>query len=81
MDAMERGQLYLKKVRKFWHILVTSLSDHLNKKTISRKQGPQGVLTNQEDDTLCGLDFGNAKMWILNHHTLAQNESNRTNTN
>jgi hypothetical protein len=81
MDIMERGQLSLKKVNKFWHILVTSLLDHLNGKTKSRKQGPQGVLTNQEDEALCGLDFGNARMWTFNHLALVQNKSSITNTN
>jgi hypothetical protein len=46
MDTMERGQLSLKKVIKFWDILITSLLDHLNGKAKSRKQGSQGVLTN-----------------------------------
>jgi len=46
MDAMESGQQSLRKTNKFWHIQVTSLSNHLNGKTRSRKQGPQGVLTN-----------------------------------
>jgi hypothetical protein len=33
MDVVERGQISLRKVNKFWHVLVTSLSDHLNEKT------------------------------------------------
>jgi len=52
MDVVERGQLSLRKVNKFWHILVTSLLDHLNGKTRSRKQRPQGELTNQENEAL-----------------------------
>ncbi len=37
MDVIEGGQPSSKKANKFWHIQVTSLLDHLNGKTSSRK--------------------------------------------
>jgi hypothetical protein len=44
MDAMERGDTSLRKVAKYWNIPLTSLLDHLNGRTRSRKVGPQGML-------------------------------------
>ncbi len=51
MDALEREQLSLvRKTSRSWHILITSFLDHLNGRIRSNKQGPQGALTNQEDE-------------------------------
>jgi hypothetical protein len=48
MDVMERSQTFLTKANKFWHMPFTFLLDHLNGKTILKKLGSQGVLTNEE---------------------------------
>jgi hypothetical protein len=45
MDAIEHGITSLLGANKFWGIPITSFSDHLHGKTISRKIGPLGVLT------------------------------------
>jgi len=45
IDAVEHDITILQGPNKFWGILVTSLFDHLNGKTRSRKIGPSGVLT------------------------------------
>jgi hypothetical protein len=58
MDAVERGNTSLKKAIKYWNILVTSLSDHLNGRTKCRKVGPQGMLTKHEDEAMV--------TWVLN---------------
>jgi hypothetical protein len=52
MDVVERGNTSLKKVTKYWNILATSLSNHLNGRTRCRKVGPQGVLTEHEDEAM-----------------------------
>jgi hypothetical protein len=44
MDGVERGITSSLEANKFWGILVTSISNHLNGKTKSRKIGPSGVL-------------------------------------
>jgi hypothetical protein len=44
MDVVERGDTSLKKATKYWNILTTSFSNHLNGKTKSRIVGPQGAL-------------------------------------
>jgi hypothetical protein len=41
MDAMEKGDTFLKKATKYWNILVTSLSNHLNGRTRCRRVGPK----------------------------------------
>ncbi len=45
MDVVECGITSLLGANKFWGIRVTSLFDHLNGKTRSRKIRPWGVLT------------------------------------
>jgi hypothetical protein len=65
MDVVESGQLFLKKASKFWHIQVKFLLDHLNGKTRSRKQGPQGVLTNYEDETFVAWILGMQECGLL----------------
>jgi hypothetical protein len=40
MEAIERGMHSLKGPSKGWNILVTSLFDHLVRKTRSKKRGP-----------------------------------------
>ncbi len=57
----KEDNLSLRKVNKFWHILSTSLSNHLNEKTRSKKQGPQHVLTNQKDEALVAQILGMQK--------------------
>jgi hypothetical protein len=43
MDVVERGNIYVKKVVKYWNT-IDLISDHLNGRTKCRKVGPQGVL-------------------------------------
>ncbi len=57
--------IFEKKANKFWHILITSLLDHLNGKIGSRKQGPQGMLTNQEDEALVAWILGMQECGLL----------------
>jgi hypothetical protein len=42
----------------YWNIPLTSLSNHLNGRTKSKKVGPQGVLIEQEDVAIVN--------WVLN---------------
>jgi hypothetical protein len=48
MDV-KRRTCSLRKARMSWNIILSSLIDHLNKKTRSRKMGPIGVFTKEED--------------------------------
>jgi hypothetical protein len=48
MDVVERTHSRRKAI-KSWNIPMSSIIDHLNGKTISRKMGPKGVLTKEED--------------------------------
>jgi hypothetical protein len=57
MDVVERGDTSLNKTTKYWNILVTSLSDHLNGRTRCRKVGPQGMLIEHEDEAMV--------IWVL----------------
>jgi hypothetical protein len=66
MDVVERGTHSLKKANKSWNIPMSSIVDHLNGKTMSRKLGPIGVLTEENDATMikwtldmqeCGLSL------------------------
>ncbi len=52
MDIVESGHTSLKKVNKYQNIPFTSLLDHINARTRSRKVGPQGVLTKLQDGTI-----------------------------
>jgi hypothetical protein len=49
MDAMEKGDTYLKKDEKYWNIPLLSFSNHLNDIIRCRKVCPQGALIEQED--------------------------------
>ncbi len=49
MDAIENGTFSLWRASRAWNIPMSSNSNHLNGKTISRKMGPRGVLTEEED--------------------------------
>ncbi len=57
MDVVECGITSLWGANKIWGILVTSLSNHLNGKTINRKIGPPSVLNEKEDEVVA---------WVLN---------------
>jgi hypothetical protein len=57
MDVVEKSQTFLREATNFWHIPFTFLLDHINHKTILKKLGSQGVLTNEEDKTFM--------VWIL----------------
>jgi hypothetical protein len=49
MDAIKRGTHSLRRASKSWNIPMSSLADHLNGKTKSRKMAPKGVLTKKEE--------------------------------
>ncbi len=49
MDVMENGIISLKRANKQWNILLISLSNHLYGKTRTRKPGPIGILTLEEN--------------------------------
>jgi hypothetical protein len=65
MDVVERRQLSLGKASNFWHIPITSLFRSLKCETRSRKQRPQGVLTNQEDEALLAWILGMQECELL----------------
>jgi hypothetical protein len=52
MEVLESRTSSLKGATTPWYISLTNLSNHLNKKTRSRKVGPQGVLTEDENATV-----------------------------
>jgi len=52
VDVVERGDTSLKKATKYWNILMTSLSNHLNGRTRCRKVGPQGMLIKHKDEAM-----------------------------
>jgi hypothetical protein len=58
MDVVDKRDTSLKKVAKYWNILATSLSNHMNGKTRCKKVGPQGMLTKHEDEAMV--------TWVLN---------------
>jgi hypothetical protein len=49
MDAIENGTFSLCKASRAWNIPMSSISNHLNGKTISRKMVPRGVLIEEKD--------------------------------
>jgi len=49
MDVIENGTFSLQRANKAWNIPMSSISNHLNGKTKSRKMGLGGVLTEEED--------------------------------
>jgi hypothetical protein len=55
MDVVERGIISLQGANKFWGLFVTSLSNHQYGKTRSKKIGPPGVLTKEEDEVIIAL--------------------------
>ncbi len=44
MDVVEKGTHSLRRVNRLWNIPMSSLIDHLNGKTKSRKMGLKGML-------------------------------------
>jgi hypothetical protein len=52
MDIIQKRHFSMKRANQHWHIPLTSLSDHLNGKTRSRKVRPQGIVTNEKDVTM-----------------------------
>jgi hypothetical protein len=49
MDIIEKGTHSIRRANKSWNIPTSSLVDHLNGKTISRKMGLGSVLTKKKD--------------------------------
>jgi len=49
MEVIKKGSHSLKKVNRSWNIPLTSLSNHLNEKTRSKKMRPTSVLIEEED--------------------------------
>lgn len=68
LDVMKKGVTSLKKANKHWNIPLTSLSNHLNGKTRSRKYGSLGVLIFDEIKFM--LDFKHAIMRIVYNITM-----------
>ncbi len=77
MDVVERGSHSLNRVNRSWNIPMSSLSNHLNGKTRSRKMGPRRVHIKVEDSLMiawtlamqeCGLSirFQQLKMKVTN---------------
>jgi hypothetical protein len=58
MDIVESGHTSLRKDNKYQNISFTSLLNHLNGRTKSRKVGPQGVLIELQDGVIVS--------WVLN---------------
>jgi hypothetical protein len=58
MDAVEKGHTSLRKASMYWNIPFTSLSNHINGRTKSRKVGLQGMLIEVEDGAIVS--------WVLN---------------
>jgi hypothetical protein len=80
MDAVERGITSFLGANKFWGILVTSFSDHLNGKTISRKIEPLGVLTKEENEVVAWV-FEYVGMWDVHTIAIIQMEVGRSYSN
>jgi hypothetical protein len=66
MDVVERGSHSLRRAKRSWSIPMSSLSNHSNGKTRSRKMGPRGVRIKVEDSAVitwtlamqeCGLSI------------------------
>ncbi len=57
MDAIENGTTSLKKANRHSNIVLTSLSNHLYRKTRSRKLGPTCVPTKEEDRVVVAWVF------------------------
>ncbi len=49
MDAIECGNKTLRQISRLWSIPLSSLSNHLNGKTQTRKVGVGGILIVEED--------------------------------
>jgi hypothetical protein len=58
MDTIERGFTSLRNASRYWNILLTSLSNHLTSKTMSRKRGPLGILSIDEEAIIVEWVFG-----------------------
>jgi hypothetical protein len=64
MDAIERGFTSLRKASWYWNIPLTSLLNPLIDKTMSRKRGPLGVLSTDEEVAIIEWVFG-IQEWSL----------------
>jgi hypothetical protein len=80
MDAIECGITSFLGANKFWGILVTSFSDHLNGKTRSRKIEPLGVLTKEENEVVAWV-FQYVGMWVVHNIATIQMEVGRSYSN
>jgi len=60
----------MKKVTKQWNILLIFLSNHLDKKTRSRKMEPFKVLTNEENATKVEWILGMQECKLSNNNTI-----------
>jgi hypothetical protein len=49
MDVIENGTHSMKRASKSWNIPMNSFTNHLNGKTKSKKMGPRGVFTKEEN--------------------------------
>jgi hypothetical protein len=54
MDVVEGGMHSLKRANMSWNIPMSSLYDHMNGKSKSRRMGPGGVLIEEKDSIMIG---------------------------
>jgi hypothetical protein len=52
MDVIEGGTHSLKRANISWNIPMSSLYDHMNGKSKSKRMGPKGVLIEEKDSTM-----------------------------
>jgi hypothetical protein len=52
MDTIQKRHFSMRRANQDWHIFLTFPLNHLNGRTRSRKVGPQGILTYEEDVTM-----------------------------
>jgi len=65
MEIIKKGIHSLRKANQSWNISLTSLSDHLNGKTRSKKMGPTNVLIEEEYVVMVGWIITMQKCGLL----------------
>jgi hypothetical protein len=69
----------LRKVSKSWDM--SSIIDHLNRKTRSKKMGSKGVLIEEKKCYNDEVDLRHARMWIVHKPRTIKDEGYKANTN
>jgi len=80
MDVVEKGTHSLRRVSRLWNIPMSSLINHLNGKTKSRKMGLRGVFKKKRcySDQ---VDLRHARMWTIHKPTIIEDEGCKANKN